>query len=160
MSRNKLDQSFGVALTNCWFCGEGASVIMNTRLTPAMAQKVESMNNKMIFGEGCSKCEKAMEDGAILLIVYDETKTPDSAFTYKPEDGIFPNPYRTGELIGVSVGFIERHIQISKDEGFDDMAGYWSQTLRHKWGFIPKFFCDAIGLTDAFKKVVSDNPNG
>ncbi len=120
----------GVALTNCYFCGKGDRILLNTLLTPAMATRVESAHGKVIDMEPCSECKKWMEQGIILLTI-DNSKSG-SGWNRSP----IPNPYRTG-------GFF-----VMKEEAFkrifDGEAAAFA--LKHRWMFIEQEAADKIGL--------------
>ena len=73
-----------VALTKCFICGNDSDIVMNSILTKKHADSIKEMHGKVITKEPCSKCEKYMDEG-IILISADESKTDD-----------IDNPYRTG----------------------------------------------------------------
>lgn len=82
--------NLGVALCKeaCPLCGklEDGPILLNTRLTPGEAKKVESLHGQTIgyMDKPCSECQDMMSKG-FLLIGVDEEKTEDRK-----------NPYRTG----------------------------------------------------------------
>lgn len=54
----------GVALTKCYFCNEDHQIVLNTRLTPGHAHKVEQMHGKIVDMNPCSKCAGFMKQGS------------------------------------------------------------------------------------------------
>lgn len=95
------NSNLGVALTNlvCPVCGKVCDnqIIMNTKLTPGNAKKVEELHGQTVgFSEKpCEECSEAMKE-AVMFIVVDDSKTTDMR-----------NPYRTGELFGIRYSKVE-----------------------------------------------------
>ncbi len=137
----------GVALTNCYFCGKGDRILLNTLLTPVMAQRVESAHGKVIDMEPCSECKKWMDRGIILLTI-DGGKSepgwnspPTEYSDYERRKGganppWMPNPYRAG-------GFF-----VMKEEAFKRIFNGEAAAfaLKHRWMFIEQEAADKIGL--------------
>lgn len=69
-----MSKNLGVAMTRCFFCNEGDRLLLNTKLTPSEAWKVEKMNNCVIDMEPCVKCRDYMVRG-VLLITIDSAKS-------------------------------------------------------------------------------------
>lgn len=79
-----MDYKFPVALTKCYICGEDSNILISKKglYLQKSIDEFESMNNKVVTKEPCSKCEDLMKQGIILISVRDG------------EEG--DNPYRTG----------------------------------------------------------------
>jgi hypothetical protein len=92
------DSKLGVALVKyiCPICGnineEASAIVMNSRLSRPMAEKVEAMNGQVVgFSEKpCKECQKYIDQGAFFVIGCDVDKTDD-----------MNNPYRSGHLVGI-----------------------------------------------------------
>jgi len=117
----------GVALTKCYFCGDDSDILMNTRLTKSMAEKVESMHGKVINKEPCSKCVETMNEGVIFISVKDDYDG----------DG---EPYRTGRMVGIKTEAVKK---MPIGDSFKEMA------LKYKYMFIvdeefDKLFSEAL----------------
>lgn len=120
-----IKSELGVALTRCFICGEGKEIIMNTRLTKSLADKVRAMNGKAIDKEPCEKCKEYMKKGVIIIAV-DESKTDD------PE-----NPYRTGGWWLVKEEALERVKEILDEEGVKLIDAI----IKHRIGFVGDDVC-------------------
>lgn len=94
--------NFEVALTRCYFCGQGNEIILNTRLTPAEAKKVKELHDKVLHMEPCPQCKEHMSKGVILITI----DTAKSGKDWEKER--MPNPYRTGGFFVVKDSLIER----------------------------------------------------
>lgn len=125
--------TLGVALTKCYFCHENDAIIMNTRLTPALAKSVESMNGMVINMEPCQKCQDAMKKGVLLITIDDDKSGPG----WNKEK--MPNPYRTGGWFVVSDDFVKRTFDVHN-------ADY---AIKHRWMFIEDAAARMLGLFDA-----------
>jgi len=123
----------GVALTKCYFCGENDTIVMNTRLTKHMAEKVEELNGKVIHMNPCNKCQGYMKQGIILL-----TFDPHQSDPNWNEDPM-PNPYRTGGFFVVTEEFLSRILQ---PEMFE-----WAK--KHRFMFIEHEAAGKLGLFEA-----------
>jgi len=126
-----MEAQVGVALTKeiCVVCmkeSDGA-LLMNTRLTKSMAEKVESMHGKVIgFTEKpCAECLKAVGDG-VYIIEVDEKKTED-----------VNNPWRTGKQWGIKREAMERMVNDEK---------LLAHTLKKQACFMPVEVCEMFGL--------------
>lgn len=95
---SKEDKKIGVAIVKyaCPICGEviedDTAIVMNSRLSYSMAQKVEAMNGQVAgySDKPCKNCQKWIDKGAFFVIGCDADKTDDMS-----------NPYRTGHLVGI-----------------------------------------------------------
>lgn len=80
----------------CPICGKpmNESILMNNKIGPKYAKKVEEVNGKAIgySNNACEECLKYKDD-AVFCIAIDEAKS-------KPN-----NPYRTGQIVGVRKDF-------------------------------------------------------
>ena len=65
------ENPLGVALIKCFFCGKDKGIVMNTRLHPAMACRVEEINGKAIDKEPCEECKELMKQGIMFCSVRD-----------------------------------------------------------------------------------------
>jgi len=102
-----------VAMTRCFYCGEGSDILLHKRLGD-----VSAFHNKVISMNPCSKCEGYMKMG-IILITIDEKRSEDGwerpkpvrvktgYNTYKDEPGM-PNPFRTGGFFVISEDAFKR----------------------------------------------------
>jgi hypothetical protein len=115
----------GVALTKCFYCGQGDRIVMNRVLTERLASKVEEMHGKVIDMEPCRQCAQWMKQGVILISV-DESKTKDEK-----------NPWRDGRFAVVRDEAIKRIVQP------EELA---STLLFRRWGYISSDTADKIGL--------------
>lgn len=118
----------GVALTKCYICGEVNAIILNTRLTPYHAKKVEDMNGKVISPEPCNKCKEYMKQGVILISVRDG------------ESG--NNPYRTGGWVVVKDEAIKRIIDAPMNK----------EILKKRIAFLEDSTWKALGLPELPKE--------
>lgn len=75
-------------MTNCWICGEGAEILLNTTLRPTLEKNMGSTPNTF-----CSKCQSLSKDndGIWVISVKDDEEAP-------TDGGVF-NPYRTGGMV-------------------------------------------------------------
>ena len=93
-----MSDKLGVAIVKyvCPICGEvnedDSAIVMNTRLTKPMAQRVEEMHNQVVgfSDKPCKKCQKYIDQGAFFVIGVDVDKTEEMS-----------NPYRSGHLVGI-----------------------------------------------------------
>ncbi len=96
------ESNVGVALVKevCRCCSKEMEgpIVLNTRLNPSSAKKVEDMHGKVVgfAPEPCDECKGYMEKGVILVSV-DEKLTED-----------MDNPYRTGGFFVLKDEAIER----------------------------------------------------
>ena len=112
------ENPLGVALIKCFFCGKDKGIVMNTRLHPALACRVEEMNGKAIDKEPCDKCKELMKQGIMFCSVRDGEKGD--------------NPYRTGNLCVIKEEACEKmfdadffkHIQKSRFAFVEDNMWY------------------------------------
>ena len=107
---NETSNNFSVALTKCFYCGEGNQLVINTELTQKCAQEVEELNGKVISMEPCSKCKELMKQGVMFISCKDDD----------PE-------YRTGK------------IAVIKDEAIKELVTepLQSQILKARFCFCP-----------------------
>jgi len=91
------ESGFGVALTKCFYCNEDSDIVLNTRLTKHMAEKVEGMHGKVINKNPCSKCEGYMKQGIIVISIDGEKSKGD-----------MDNPYRMGGFYVMSADGVRK----------------------------------------------------
>jgi hypothetical protein len=151
--------TFGVALTKCYFCGEGDQIVLNRVLTAHNAAKVEKMNGRVVNMNPCNKCQGYMQQG-IILITIDEAKSgadwnkppPKSHCLYAGRkcfgdhkcqcncEGChclwMPNPYRTGGFYVVKEDALARILD----------ATMFKFARQHRWMFIADDAAEKIGL--------------
>lgn len=90
-----LDKSY-VGMLNCWLCGEGAEILLDTSLRNTLSMNMGSSPNII-----CSKCESMAEDGkAIWLISIRNGEAPVEGENF--------NPYRTGAMVLITKEAIKR----------------------------------------------------
>ena len=116
----------GVAMIRCYFCGEPKGIMMNTKLSPDLAKKVEEAHDKVVDMEPCEKCKEWMKQGIILIGVRDDDKE-----------------YRTGRFAVVSETAIKKIL-----EGTEMLE----PVLRHRFAFIDETTWHAVGLPLLTKK--------
>ena len=112
----------GIALTKCFYCGKDKDLVINTRLHPAMASRVEQMNGKVIDKEPCEECKKLMKQGIMFCSVRDG------------ESG--DNPYRTGKLVVVKDEAVKRMVD----------ADLYNKLAKSRFAFIEDSVWEQIGL--------------
>ena len=123
------ENTLGVALVKeaCRVCGKlmDGPIIMNTRLSKPMAQKVEELHGKTTgyAKEPCQECQDMMKQG-ILLVGVVEAKTDDHN-----------NPYRSGNRWVVSEDFIKRAFGDMAEEVISKGVAFFSVEAAHKMGF-------------------------
>lgn len=120
----------GVALTKCYFCQKDYQIVMNRRLSTSLAEKVESMNGKIVDMTPCQECEDLMKLGVILITIDNARSGKD---WYKDK---MPNPYRTGGWFVISDEGVER--------AFDAEMAQWA--IDHRWAFIEHQAAAMVGL--------------
>ncbi len=113
-----------LALTRCFYCGEGSEILINEVLTSSPSRKTEELHNKVVSMRPCSKCEEYMKQGVILISTKDG------------EEGS-KNPYRTGGWAVVKDEVIERMVKPK------DLA---DEILKARFCFVPDQVWDAVGL--------------
>lgn len=113
-----------VGMTNCYFCGGGAEILIDRRMRNTLSRNmgVRSM-------EPCNECKGYMKQGVILMSISDDT-------TEEQMKGPMPNPYRTGGWVVI------RDEAISKifDEKFAAFA------LKYRFCFITDEAWDRMGI--------------
>lgn len=114
--------SLGVAMIRCYFCGEPKGIIMNTRLRPNLARKVEQAHNKVVDMEPCDKCKEWMKKDIILIGVKDEDKN-----------------YRTGRFAVVTENAIQEMLAGTKA---------LKPVLQQRVAFIDETTWHAVGLPE------------
>ena len=128
-----MEPKLGVALTKCYFCNGDNEVLINTLLTPYMANQVEKRHQKVINMNPCPECEKAMRSHILLIGIDNEKSDPDWHIPPNPRlniDGVsradtppfLPNPYRVGKTIWVSLGFITQLVGGEANQKLIDQA--------------------------------------
>lgn len=112
----------GVAMIRCYFCGEPKGIMMNTKLSPTYAKKVEEAHNKVIDMEPCDKCKEWMKKGIILIGVRDDDKE-----------------YRTGHFAVVTENAIQKMLEGTK---------MLEPVLQHRFAFVDETTWHAFGLPE------------
>ena len=133
----------GVALTKCYFCGDGDRIIMNRVLTTSLAAKVESMNGKVIDMEPCNKCRHFMSLGVIFLTIDPEKSEPNwnkppASLRFEEKRQWFPNPYRTGGFFVVKDEAVKKMLP-------EELATY---ALKERYMFIEEGVARDLGFYD------------
>ncbi len=131
------NDNFEVAMTKCFLCGGHKDLLMNSKLTPAMAKHVKSMHNQCTDMEPCQECKKHMETHVILIGI-DEEKSDQS-------EGA-AGAWRTGEFLVVSDRLVA---QIIKEPMLADV-------LKRRVAFIPSEI--AKELNADFERFKEENP--
>ena len=85
-----------VGYNNCFYCGEINEILIDNRLQNTLNSNMGVMNMNP-----CSKCQKYMEMGIILISIRDNT-------TEEEMKGPIPNPYRTGKWCVVKEEYINK----------------------------------------------------
>jgi len=125
------ESNLGVALTKelCVVCNKevDGAIVMNTRLTKSMANKVEEMHGKVVglSDKPCPECLEAVGDG-VYIIEVDEAKTDDMS-----------NPWRTGKQWGLKKEALEKMVEDKK---------MLAQTLSKQACYMPIEICEMFGL--------------
>jgi hypothetical protein len=129
-----------IALTKCFFCGEGSEILIQTHNLQTKSRHVEALNGMVTSMRPCSKCEGYMKQGIILLTI-DEAKS-ESGWNMPPKQcgrcggdgkepvaswnkckacggdgrphGWIPNPYRMGGFAVVKDNAVERMLAGNK----------------------------------------------
>ena len=126
-----MESNVGVALTKeaCIVClkESDGDIVINTRLTKSMAEKVESMHGKVAgFSKTpCVECLEVVSDG-VYIIEIDEKLTTD-----------VNNPWRTGKQWGIKREAMERIVTDEK---------LLAHTLKKQACFMPIEVCEMFGL--------------
>ena len=126
------ENTIGVALTKCYFCGADSDIILNQRLTVSEARKVEAMHGKVVSMDPCPKCAEYMKRGIVLIGI-----DPDKSEPGWNKGGRIPNPHRTGHYIVIT----EKGFKHAFTEGPAAAFG-----LKHRWMFITEESIRALGL--------------
>ena len=126
-----MGETFEVALTNCYFCGKGSEIVLNTRFTKRAAAAVKQLHGTVIDMDPCNECKEHMKAG-IVLITIDATKSEQGW----EEDNI-PNPYRTGGFFVVKEEAVERLFNHARALEF---------AKKHRWLFIEHDAAMQVGL--------------
>lgn len=128
----------GVALTRCFYCGEGDRILLNKVLTEHMAKRVESAHNCVLDMEPCNKCKELMGKGVILITI-DVAKSDPNWNTNPDADksNWMPNPYRTGGFFVITDDAVKRIIDN------EEMAAW---ALKHRFMFIEHEAAEKLGL--------------
>lgn len=126
------DSIIGVALTKCYFCGGSSDIIINQRLNPSSARKVEAMNGMVVSMDPCSKCVDYMRKGIILIGINPEKSEPGWDDARK-----IPNPYRTGHFAVLTEAGFKRAIKAGPSFDFG---------MAKRWMFVDEESIRALGL--------------
>ena len=122
------NKDLGVALVKeaCFVCAAiyDGSIVMNTRLSPTQAKKVEELNGQVVgyLPEPCEKCKELMSKGFLLVGIIEE-KSDDKS-----------NPYRSGNQWVVTNDYASRLLEKEPD------------ILTRGWSFIDIEIAKTIGL--------------
>jgi hypothetical protein len=151
------EPELGVALTKCFYCLNDDKIIMNTRLTTSLKDKVEDMHGKIVDMEPCPKCVSMMEQGFMIISVdpdksVDNWDIPPTVLGKKNSDWI-PDPCRDGSFSVVTQQWLDRmkeNIETSdmdsKDKGHQL---YWLTGLEEtRWSFMDTESMKELGLKD------------
>lgn len=125
------DNTLGIALIKCFFCGKDKGLVMNLRLHPAMASRIEEMNGTAIDKEPCEECKKLMEQGIMFCSVRDGEKGD--------------NPYRTGKLCVIKEEAVKRMVD----------ADLYNKLEKSRFAFIEDSVWEQIGLPKGENGVLS-----
>lgn len=140
-----------VALTTCFFCGEGNEILLAARYDRSgrPVQDLAPFHGRVCTMNPCQKCEELMTQGIILLSIDDEKSDPDwnkpppSEHTYvqgrgwvEEQAAWMPNPYRTGGFFVLREEAVRR---IFTGEPLDF-------ALKHRWCFIEHRAAELLGL--------------
>lgn len=136
---SKVGAVLEIALTRCYFCGEGASILLATNQRGN--KQVKEAEGKVIDMNPCSICKSLMEQGVILIAIDPEKSDPGW------ENDPMPNPYRTGGW------------WVIKDEGAkrvfpEDVA---NRLIKDRWTFLDDAVAEMIGLYDEYDEHEKDN---
>ena len=107
------DQGKHVAMTRCYYCGEGSDILLHKKLGD-----VSEFHNKVVSMNPCSKCEGYMKLG-IIILTFDEGRSETNWHQPKPvrvktgynsfkEEPGMPNPFRTGGMFVISEDAFKR----------------------------------------------------
>ena len=95
-----------VGMLNCWVCGQGAEILLDTRLRNTLDQNMGSRPDII-----CSECKSMSEDNdAIWMISVEDGQEPPT-----DRDEIW-NPYRTGCCVLVKKEAVRRSFRSILDE--------------------------------------------
>ena len=125
------ETNFAVALTKCFYCGDGLDIIINKKLTRKAAADVKAMDGKVVDLQPCQKCKDWMAVGVILLSIDVEM----SGEGWETRES-FPNPYRTGGFFVMSDDWITRVFP-------QEMA---EVSLKNRWMYIEHAAAEKLGL--------------
>lgn len=98
---NNMEELSHVGMLNCWICGEGAEILLDTRLRNTMKRNMGSRPD--IF---CTNCEsQAKDNNGIWLISVKNGEQP------QPNE-LF-NPHRTGNIVLIKKDALKRMFKAS-----------------------------------------------
>jgi len=120
----------GVALTKCYYCGEGDRIVMNRLLTEHLAKKVKSMHGCVLDMEPCPKCTELMKQGVIIITI-DPEKSGEGW-----EHEKWPNPHRSGGWFVLRDAAVKRIFP----------APHADEALKRRWIFMEHALAEKIGL--------------
>jgi hypothetical protein len=97
-----------VGMMSCWICGQGSTILLDTRLRKTLSQNMGSLPNEI-----CSECKTLSEknDGIWLISIRDGEEPPITM----NENEIW-NPYRTGGLALVKKEALKRFFENNANE--------------------------------------------
>ena len=125
-----------VVLTKCYYCGEGADLLLNRNIGRHSAQ-LEELDGKVVSMEPCAKRAEYMKKGVILVTV-DDSKSIPGWQNDRP-----PNPHRTGGFFVVRDDFIRR---VFRPEEVVE------QIIKRRFSFIAHEAAEKLGLIAAAKE--------
>ncbi len=162
-----------VALTNCFYCGEGSTILLATTYRGnEPVHDMKPFHNKVLDMEPCSKCKGYMKQG-IILITIDEKKS-EKDWNQDPNHGkcpecngyhrfpkcrkcggtgrsfFMPNPYRSGGWFVVTEDAMKRMLSNAKDKDMLDWC------LKHRFMFIEHEAATLFGLFKLAEKKETD----
>lgn len=136
MSKVRDEDKLGVAVVKeaCRICGKSydGPLILNTRLSVPMADKVKALHGKTVgfMKEPCDECKEFMKQG-IIVVGIDESKTDDKS-----------NPWRTGNFWVMKEEAIKRMLK-------DDVEDFRADVLKKRVMFIDIKIAAQMGFPDA-----------
>lgn len=138
-----MSDNLEVALTRCFYCGDGNEILMNTRLTAAAAAQVKQVHNKVLNMRPCPKCEELMKQG-IILITIDSSKSGEDW-----EKADIPNPHRTGGFFVVKEAAVERM--------FNEQKPALAFAKKHRWMFLEHEVAEKTGMFKMAARKMADS---
>ena len=130
-----------VGMMQCWICGQGAEIILDTRIRPILDREMGSTPNTV-----CSECETMSKkhDGIWMLSIKDGEEPPaDKTEVW--------NPYRTGGCVLVSKeAAIKSFTSIVIPEVVESTTALINNNV---YFYVPDQIWDMIGLPERGKGI-------